>query len=90
MSTVLRVFLKDPEAELDYQINWATWLGGDTISTSSWVVPAGIAKTAESNSSSTATIWLANGNEGDYEIVNRIVTAAGRTEDASFVIQVRQ
>jgi hypothetical protein len=32
---------KDPDEILDYQVLWATRLGSDTISSSTWTVPAG-------------------------------------------------
>ena len=40
----LTTFLKDPEAVLDYTVDWGIWLDTDTISTSNWTVPAGITK----------------------------------------------
>ncbi len=83
-------FLKDPDAVLDYQINWAAWLGTDTISSSTWTVPTGITKNSDTNSTTTTTIWLRGGTAGtEYTLTNRIVTAGGRTADRSIVIVVR-
>lgn len=83
-------YLKDPDALLDYTVDWSAWLGVDTISTSTWVVPAGITEASASNNATAATIWLSGGTSGeDYEVVNRIVTAAGRTEDRTLKIMVR-
>jgi hypothetical protein len=84
-------FVKDPNAVLDYQVNWSTWLGADTIQSSSWVVPAGITKTSESNTTTTATVWLSGGTAGqEYLVVNRIVTVGGRTEDRGLRIVVAE
>ena len=91
-------FVKDPNAILDYQINWATWLGSDTINTSTWTVPTGITAgngsngaPAPSNTTTTATVWLIGGTAGvEYTLVNRITTVAGRTMDHSIVVIVRE
>ena len=33
-------FIKDPDATLDYTVEWGEWLGdGDTVSTATWTVP---------------------------------------------------
>ena len=82
-------FIKDPDAVLDYTVDWSDWLGSDTISSSSWTVPSGITKDSDSNTDTTATIWLSSGKNGKtYEIVNRIVTAGGRTDDRTIIIEV--
>ena len=82
---------KDPDAVKDYSIDWSAWLGSDTISTSEWTVPSGITKDSDSNTTTVTTIWLSGGTAGtDYELVNRIVTAAGRTEDKTVIVRVRE
>ena len=88
----IATFVKDPDAVLDYQINWATYLAsGDTISTSTWVVPTGITKDSDTNATTTTTIWISGGTAGTtYTFTNRIVTASGRTDDRSIVIQVQE
>jgi hypothetical protein len=84
-------FVKDPSAVVDYQVNWAAWLGVDTISTSTWTVPTGITQNSATNTTTTATIWLSGGTAGTtYTLVNRIVTAAGRTDERSIRVLVRQ
>jgi len=80
-------FYKDPSAVLDYQMDWSSWLDTDTISTSTWTVPTGITKDSDNNDTTTATIWLSGGTAGTtYEIVNKIVTANGRTEERTLTI----
>lgn len=84
-------FLKDPDAVLDYVIDWSTWLNGDTIATSVWTVPSGITQDSESESSTLATIWLSGGTVGEtYQVRNRITTAGGRTEDRTIRIEIVQ
>ena len=83
---------KDPEGKMDYIVDWAAWLNGDTISTSSWTVPSGITKSSDpaaSKTDTTATVWLEGGTVGaDYDIINSIVTAAGRKDDRTFRVSV--
>ena len=84
------VFTKDPDATLDYQFDWSDWLpSGDTISSSSLIIPNGLTLESESNTTNQVTAWLSGGVAGtDYTITNRIVTVAGRTDDRSAVIKV--
>jgi hypothetical protein len=84
-------FDKDPNAVLDYTVDWEDWLvGSDTIATSTWSVPSGITKDSDTKSTTAATIWLSGGAHGtNYALVNRIVTASGRTDDRTITVQVR-
>lgn len=84
-------FTKDPNAVLDYSIDWTRWLAGDQIAASEWIVPSGLTKMADSKTSTSATVWLSGGTAGQsYTVTNRITTAAGRTEDRSFTIRVEE
>lgn len=79
--------IKDPNSILDYGFDWEDWLNGDTISSSSWVVPTGITKVTDTFTTTTAVVWLSGGSLGStYTISNRIVTAGNRTEDRSLII----
>lgn len=78
-------FTKDPNAILDYTVDWTRWLNGDAIATSEWTIPDGLTKVTDSRTSKTATVWLSSGGAGQsYTITNRITTTGGRTEDRSF------
>ena len=89
--TAIAVFYKDPDAVLDYTIDWETWLDSDTISTSTWTVPSGITKASDTNTTTTTTIWLSGGTAGtSYDLLNRVVTAGGRTDDRTITIIVRE
>jgi len=35
-------FIKDPDAVLDYKIDCTSWLNGDIIITSTWILQTGI------------------------------------------------
>jgi hypothetical protein len=85
------LFYKDPDAKLDYGFDWATWLGSDTISSSSWTVPTGLTKVSDTNDTTTTTVWLSGGTAGvSYRVVNSIVTAGGREEDRSLWIVMKE
>jgi hypothetical protein len=86
---------KDPDAKLDYKLDWSDWLaetpsGADTISTSTWTVTSGLTKESDANDDDSTTIWLSGGTAGsDYEIINSIVTDGGRQDDVALTIYVR-
>ncbi len=83
---------KDPSDVLDYQINWADALEADTISTSTWTVPAGSSLTINSSSSAptSSTVWLGGGVAGTHLVTNSIVTAGGRTIERSVELTVEE
>ena len=80
---------KDPDELLDYQVSWVKGLAGDTILTSTFIVPDGLVKDSEENTSNTATVWLSGGTLGEsYIVVNRITTVTGRIMDQSVRLRV--
>ena len=85
---------KDPDDEIDYGLDWGadSWLNTDTITGSSWILPAGAGLTEMTNTftDTTTTVWLSGGNIGKWEITNRITTAAGRTKDKTRVLVIKQ
>ena len=77
--------IKYSSSTLDYEWDWSDWLGTDTISSVTWTVPSQFTSTSHSNTTTTATIWLAGlsetGTPGTkYELACTVVTANGRTE----------
>lgn len=93
MPTPLKTFTKDPAAVLDYTVDWDAddWLGSDTITgTPEWTVPSGITQASQSNTTTTATVWLSGGTANtDYDVACKITTTAGRTDERTIRIQVR-
>lgn len=88
-SNPIATFQKDPDAVLDYAIDWSRWLGDDVISSVTWTVPAGIIRQTDVFSSALAVIWLSGGTAGtSYSIVCHITTPAGRQEDRTIKIAV--
>jgi hypothetical protein len=85
---------KDPQADLDYRFEWELWLDGDTISTSDWAVQSGSGFTMHDDSidGTDTIIWLEGGNVADvrWRVTNTITTAAGRVEERSLMVQVKE
>lgn len=84
------IFVKDPDEVLDYVRDWTALLDGDTIATSTWVVPTGITKNSDTHTATAATIWLSGGTlDTNYDVVNRITTTGGRTFDTTLLFMIR-
>jgi hypothetical protein len=82
----------DPDAKLDYTIDWERWLGDDVIFDSTWAVDIDSLILYDDDATTTTTvIWVQGGVAGtDYRVTNHIVTAAGREQDQTFVIRCWQ
>jgi hypothetical protein len=86
-SSPIVTYSKDPNAVLDYTIDWSAWLGDDQILTSTWTVPGGLSQSGVTFSGSTTTIWLSGGIAGtSYSVYNQITTVGGRTEKRTFKV----
>jgi hypothetical protein len=83
--------IKDPNAVLDYSVDWTRWLNGDSIATSDWTVPPGLTEVTDTHTSTKATVWLSGGSVGQtYTVTNRITTTGGRTDDRSFDVKIAE
>lgn len=85
-------FNKDPDAVLDYQIDWSKWLpSGDTITASSWDADSGITVDTSSFTATSTTVWLSGGtNLTTYSVTNHITTDDGREDDRTITIAVKE
>lgn len=84
---------KDSDDVIDVVFSWATNLSGDsdTISSSTMTVATGLTEDSESNTTTTATVWLSGGTAGSrYKVINRIVTAGGRTKERTIQVHVKE
>lgn len=86
------IFIKDPNANLDYQWDWSDWLeAGETISSYVLTVPAGLTLGTNSNTTTKVTAFLAGGTvDTGYKVQCRITTNQSRTDDRSIYINVRE
>lgn len=86
----MKQFIKDPDAVLDYKMDWTAWLGEtDIIVASSWKVDSNeIVVNSDSFTDTDTTVWLSGGlNRKKYLITNSIETDDGRKDDRSFLIK---
>lgn len=82
-------YLKTPTDVLDYSVDWSSWLGTDTITSSSWSVPAALTVVLSTSTSTATTVFLTAGANGvTYLINNTITTTGGRTVTRSFQLSV--
>lgn len=84
-------FSKDPDAVLDYQVDWSAWLPEfDVIAASTWSADPGIVIDNSSFTDEKTTVWLSGGTENAlYNVTNHITTADGREDDQTIQIQIR-
>lgn len=86
----MTTYTKDPNATLDYVWNWTPWLEGDTITSHSVIAPAGITVDSTTTDGKAVTVWLSGGQIGGaYDVVCRITTALGRTDDRTNTYLIR-
>lgn len=81
---------KDPNARLDFAIDWsATLPDGDTITSSLWLVPDDLTTDTPSIDGTTTSVWITGGVAGrTYQVVNRVTTDEGRVDDRTLRITV--
>ncbi len=87
----MAAFKKDPDAVLDYTVNWSDWLTpiADTIVTSTWVPDTSLTVVSSSHSASSATAFVSGGVlDTEVLLTNRITTAGGRTDDRSITLKI--
>jgi hypothetical protein len=92
----MTLLLKDPEATLDYSVDWgAEYLGGDALTESSWtVVPAesgGLSIVSSRFDLMLSTVQVAGGVAGRiYRMTNHVATAEGREDSRSIMLRVEK
>ena len=92
----MTLLLKDPEALLDYSVDWgADYLSGDTLTESSWTVsPAesgGLSIVSSRYDLLVSTVQVGGGTAGRiYRLTNHVVTAEGREDSRSIMLRVEK
>lgn len=90
---------KDPNAVLNYTVDWTDWIDGDTIATSTWAVTTYSTSTVDTNVltvdataiqvNKKAIVTLSSGTVGNvYNVRNTITTANDLTESRAFRVKV--
>lgn len=88
-------YLKDPDAAVDYAIDWAPYLDGRTIVASAWSVTpaeAGGAAVEEASFESARTAARVSGGVAGhvYGLANHVTLSDGSSDDRSLALRVEQ
>lgn len=92
----MTLLLKDPDAVLDYAVDWgAEYLNGDVLSQSSWeVAPVeseGVSIDSSSFDTRIATVTASGGVAGHvYELRNHVLLESGRSDSRAVVLRVER
>lgn len=92
----MSLLLKDPEAILDYAVDWAAeYLGEDAILTSSWTVApveeGGTVIVTSDIASGAAIVKVGGGIAGHlYRLTNHVLLGSGREDSRSIVLRVEK
>ena len=92
----MTLLLKDPEAVLDYAVDWGReYLGGDALTESSWTIsPAesgGLSIAASRFDLMVSIVQVGGGNSGRiYRLTNHVMTAEGREDSRSIMLRVEK
>ena len=86
------IYIKDPDAVLDYAFDWSTWLAtGETISSHVVTADTGITKDSDSEADGIVTVWLSAGTAGTaYNVACKIVTSDARTDERSIIVLIQE
>lgn len=83
---------KDPDATLDYTIDWSDWLAdGEAIVNSSWTLD-GVTSVNASFTTTTATVFVRGGtNETIASMTNRVTTnnTVPRIDERTILLPIR-
>ncbi len=92
----MTLLLKDPQASLDYAVDWgAEYLTGDSVSESSWQVTpveiGGLSIMASSFDERVANVTAAGGVAGHvYQLTNHVTLESGLSDSRSIVLRVEK
>ena len=92
----MTLLLKDPQAVLDYLVDWGVeYLGSDALARSSWSVspvePNGAEVVSSAFDHLTSTVQIGGGVPGNvYRLTNSVMTACGREDCRSIILRVEE
>jgi hypothetical protein len=84
-------FTHDPDAVLDYGLDWSKWLtSGDDLDSATWTIPDGLTEDTSAIVGKVATVWIRGGTAGEsYLLTCHVVTTGGREDDRSIQLVCR-
>lgn len=85
-------FVKDPQAKLDYVVDWRPWLSdGETIAEYTVTPDPGITVDSDDEADGVITVWVSGGTlERTYQVVVHVKTSLNREDDRTMVFAIRQ
>lgn len=92
----MTLILKDPDALLDYSVDWgAQYLDGDALAESVWeaspIEPGGVTIVGSRFDLKVATVQAGGGIPGRiYRLINRVVLASGLNDSRSITLRVEK
>lgn len=84
-------FEKDPDTTTYFTLDWSPDIRpGETLSSTTWTVGAGLDKESESRVGNVSTLWVSGGTDGTtYEATCQATYDSARTEDWTIRITCR-
>lgn len=91
----MSIYLKDPDAEVDYRIDWGSRLDGRSVSDSDWAVspaePGGIVLVDDAIEGAQTRVTLSGGIAGQvYRVTGQVTLSDGRSDERSLTLRVEQ
>jgi hypothetical protein len=88
----VKKFVKDPEAVLDYTLDWTAWLpSGDRIVALTASPETGIVVDSSNFTDTDTTVWVSGGTAGSsYDVTFHITTDGGREDDRSITLKITE
>ena len=87
--TVITEFCKTDGEVLDYLVEWAAWLSGDSIASDTFIADSGLTVDSDADEGDDRRVWLSGGEVSHkYSVTNQIVTTSGRTAERSFTVKI--
>jgi hypothetical protein len=85
--------VKDPDAILDYPVDFSDWLTdiSDTYASHTVITSDGLTEDSSSESAGVITVFISGGVEGVTEwFTVRITTTGGRTDDRTLYLKIKE
>ena len=92
----MNTYVKDPDARLDFAIDWTPFLGTDTIDTVEWLDPTPdtdppLVVEDEGLDGNTHVAYVSGGKlNRAYRVTSRVTTAEGRIQDETITIVITE
>jgi hypothetical protein len=85
------LYPKDPNAVLDYYVDWSAWLGSDSIVVSTWAKVGDITLGSGIDLGPVQGVWVSGGTVATNAVLtNHILTVEGRVDDRSIILVLKE